>query len=367
MSVAAPGLYLGALVGSFLLALLLTPVAAWLAIRFEIVDRPADNKFHSEATPYLGGIALAGGLIVASLATGGLSGQVLIIALGGMALAICGLVDDLRTVGPVSKLVVETGAALALWFAGVRGGLTDVYAIDLLLTVLWVLAITNAINMLDNMDGLTAGVVAIASFTFFLIAASNGDYLVGALALAISGASLGFLRHNFPKARIFMGDAGSLMLGFLLAAVGLKLDLVGQRGFLLGAVPILVLGVPIFDMFLVVVARLWGGRPIYRGGTDHSSHRLVSLGLADREVALVVYSAQMLCSALAVWLAIASDTMLVITILALAFLAGALLLLMLRVPAGLHQSPQGLVGLLAHRPRTGAHGAGLMSHREDAP
>jgi UDP-GlcNAc:undecaprenyl-phosphate GlcNAc-1-phosphate transferase len=182
----------------------------------------------------------------------------------------------------------------------VRAGLFDVAALDLALTVVWVVGITNAINLLDNMDGLASGVTAISAITFFIISAQAGHFLVGALALAVAGSALGFLFHNFPPAKIFLGDSGTLLFGFLLAALGLKLDLVGENGFVRSAIPILALGVPIFDMIVVVIARTRERRPIYVGGLDHTSHRLAGRGLSARSVALLHYAVQIALSALAI-------------------------------------------------------------------
>src|SRR3990170_225965 len=201
---------------------------------------------------------------------------------------------------PLVKLAVEGLAGAVLWTAGVRAGFFGVAAADLVLTILWVIGITNALNLLDNMDGLASGVTAIASLAYFALAAQQVFFLVAAFALALAGSSLGFLRYNFPPARIFLGDAGSLFLGFLLAALALKLDLVGASGIVRAAVAALILGVPVFDTLLVVVARLRGGRPVYVGGTDHFSQRLAGLGLSDRNIALLTYGAQAVCAGLAV-------------------------------------------------------------------
>jgi UDP-GlcNAc:undecaprenyl-phosphate GlcNAc-1-phosphate transferase len=216
----------------------------------------------------------------------------LVFLLGALAVAAAGLVDDWRTLRPGPKLLVECGAAVALWVVGVRAGMFGVAALDLGLTVLWVVAVTNALNLLDNMDGLASGVAAVAALAFSAVAASRGDYLVGQLALAVAGGSVGFLLHNFPPAKVFLGDAGTLMLGFLLASLGLKLDMVGQNGLVRSAVPALIVAVPLIDTAFVVIRRLREGRPIVRGGTDHSSHLLAALGLSPRSVALVTYLAQ---------------------------------------------------------------------------
>lgn len=299
----SPGLrYVLAFGVSFVGVLVVTPMAGRLAHRMNILDHPKQDRFHRIPTPYLGGLAVAVGLAAVGAVTAGASGQLLTILLCALGVGAIGFVDDWKNVGPLAKLAVEIGAGLALWFSGVNAGLFHVYALDLVLTVLWVVAITNAMNLLDNMDGLSSGVAAFAALAYFGIAAQRGDFLVGSFALALAGASLGFLRYNFPPARIFLGDAGSLMIGFLLAALALKLDLVGEGGPVRAAVPALILGVPIFDTLLVILARARGRRPIYVGGTDHSSHRLAEMGLSTRLVALCTYLAQVACCAVALWL-----------------------------------------------------------------
>jgi len=299
--------YAASFVVPLVATLFLAPVAGRLARRWGILDHPSDHKFHREATPYLGGLAVAAGLVLVGAFAAGASGQVLTILLCAIAMSFMGFVDDWRTVGPRVKLAVETGAGVALWTVGVRAGLFGVPALDLLVTVAWVIVVTNAFNIVDNMDGVASGIGAIAAMWFFALAAQRGDYLVGSLALAVAGASLGFLRHNYPPARIFLGDAGSLLIGFLLAALALKLDLVGESGVIRSAVPVLILAVPLFDLVLVVISRTRGGRPIYVGGTDHSAHRMASLGWTHQRVATMLYGAAALFGACAVAIARLSD------------------------------------------------------------
>jgi UDP-GlcNAc:undecaprenyl-phosphate/decaprenyl-phosphate GlcNAc-1-phosphate transferase len=330
---------------------LLTPLAARLARRLNVLDHPAEHKYHQEATPYLGGLALGIGLVIAGGVAAGAEGQLVVVLLGGLALSILGLLDDQGITGPSVKFLVQVGAAAALWLAGIRGGI-GIYPLDLLLSVLWVVAVTNSVNIFDNMDGLAAGVSATSATTFFVIAAADGHFLVASLALAAAGASLGFLLYNFPPARIFMGDAGSLLLGFLLAALGLKLDLVGDQGMVRAAVPVLILGVPLFDTALVIVARLRGRRPFYRGGTDHSSHRLASLGLSHRLVLWIVMGVHAACCAVALWLTEAPFWTSVVVIAVVTVVALVALVVLLRIEPGRRwealqsQHP---------RPETGAH------------
>jgi UDP-GlcNAc:undecaprenyl-phosphate GlcNAc-1-phosphate transferase len=285
---------------------LLTPLAARIAQHRGMIDHPKPDRFHGTATPYLGGLAVAAGL-VAAVTTTGTSAEILTILLGALAMAGLGLVDDARKVTPRVKLVVESTAGLALWIAGVRAGFFGVQALDMVLSVLWVVAVVNAVNMLDNMDGVTSVVVALSALGFAAIAADRGEYLVGSLAFAVAGASIGFLRHNFPPAKIFLGDAGTLMMGFLLASLGLKLDLVGPSSVMRAVIPALLLGVPLFDMVLVVWTRIRDHRPFYLGGTDHAAHRLAARGASGRAVVVAASVTQTACTALAFWLSRASD------------------------------------------------------------
>jgi len=300
----------GALAAAFLvpgvLALVLTPLAGRLARHLGVLDRPSPTKFHRRATPYLGGLAVVLALVAGAFNSGGVYGQFAIVLASAITIALIGLVDDIGSVGPFMKLAVETCAATALWFAGVRAGLFDVPALDFALTLLWVLAAVNALNLLDNMDGIAAGVAAIVALTIGLISYQAGHYVVTTFAVGLAGASLGFLMHNFPPARIFMGDTGALFIGFLLAALALKAGLLGGRQPVPLAVPILALGVPAFDTALVIVARVAGRRPVYLGGTDHSSHRLARLGIRPRAVAGVLYTAQAILSLAAILLLNAS-------------------------------------------------------------
>jgi UDP-GlcNAc:undecaprenyl-phosphate GlcNAc-1-phosphate transferase len=319
----------------------LTPVAARVARGFGVMDHPAPHKFHREATPYLGGVAVVAGLLLVGVFTTGASAQLATILVCGLSLFALGLVDDLGTVPPWTKLLVEVGAALALWIVGVRGGPFGTLA-DLPFTVLWVVAVTNAFNLLDNMDGLLSGVSVFAALAFFAIAAARGDYLVGSFSLAIAGTALGFLRYNFPPARIFMGDAGSLLLGFLLAAIGLKLDLIGPSGITRMAIPALVLGVPLFDMTLVILARIRDRRPVYLGGKDHTSHRLAGSGLSGRGIAVAHYAVQAAFVAEALWMIDASDTEITVAISVTAVIVLGMLIGLLRIPI---REPSGAASL----------------------
>jgi UDP-GlcNAc:undecaprenyl-phosphate GlcNAc-1-phosphate transferase len=313
--------YLLSFFSALAVAWLLTPLMGRLARRYGILDQPRQGRFHRAATPYLGGLAVAATLVLIAGATRGLSGRVTTILVGGVTVCLLGFVDDWRTVGPVPKILVEASAGAALWAAGIRAGLFGVGGLDFVLTVVWVVAVTNALNLVDNMDGLASGLAALSALGFFGISVGENHYLVASIATC--GASLGFLAHNFPPAKIFLGDAGSLLLGFLLAALGLELDIATQPGAVRAALPVLALAVPLFDMAVVVTLRILQHRPVYVGATDHTSHRLAARGMSTRQVAFAAFTIQAACSALAVVLATSSREVLVMGVSAFAAVAAA--------------------------------------------
>jgi UDP-GlcNAc:undecaprenyl-phosphate GlcNAc-1-phosphate transferase len=204
-----------------------------------------------------------------------------------------GLWDDRWGVPPLFKLLGQIVGALFLVANGVQVQLPYLPPwANVAVTMLWLVGITNAFNLLDNMDGLSGGIAAIAAAFFLLMSTFSGQYLVGALAAAVLGACIGFLVYNYNPASIFMGDSGSLFLGFLLASVGIKLRFPDNVTFVTWMIPPLVLGVPLFDTTLVVISRLRRGlNPLTTPGKDHASHRLVNTGMTQREAVLTLYLA----------------------------------------------------------------------------
>ena len=269
---------------SAVLCLVLTPVAMAVAVRVGVLDRPGGHKSHLSSVPYLGGVAIVvafsgsviGAAVIDPPQTG--QGELTIVLLLALGLAVVGLVDDLLNLSAAVRLVVEVLCAVQLWRMDAGITITGEQAVDLILTILWVVGITNAFNLLDNMDGLAAGQAALCALTLFAIAAANGQFLVAALAIGLAGCASGFLRHNFHPARIYMGDGGALFLGFLIAYLGIKLRFESSvsESFL---IPVLACTVPILDTTLVTVSRLATGRSPFQGGQDHVSHRLVRSGL----------------------------------------------------------------------------------------
>ena len=279
------------MIASFVLALLLTPIARRLAYRFNVLDQPSGRKVHTTTTPYMGGLAIYGGLVLALLlfTPSDYLVEMLVIAAGASWLALIGLIDDRRGLGFKVKLLAQVLAAIGLVLAGVSINVLHVPLVDALLTVIWVVALTNALNFLDNMDGLAAGLAGIAAGFFFIMAVGEGQGLVASLAAAICGAAIGFLVFNFNPASIFMGDMGSQVLGFVLAVLAIKLRFSTPLSIATWSVPVIVLGLPIFDISLVVFTRLREGRSPAEAGKDHTSHRLAQMGLGNRNAVLVLY------------------------------------------------------------------------------
>ncbi len=292
--------YLLILASAFALATIATPPMRRLAVWLGIVDQPSARKIHARPMPLMGGVVIYLAFIAALIIWGDrfYVRQVVGIVLGASLCSMLGLWDDRRSIGAGLKLLGQIVAAVILIISGVQVQVLPYPAINVALTLLWVVGITNAMNLLDNMDGLCGGVGAIAAAFFLLMAAMSGQYLVGALAAALLGACIGFLVYNVNPASIFMGDAGSLFLGFTLAAAGIKLRFPDNVAFVTWMAPVLVLGLPIFDTTLVIISRLRRGlNPLTHPGKDHVSHRLERGGLTRREAVLTLY---LVCCALGV-------------------------------------------------------------------
>ena len=246
--------------------------------------------------PLLGGVAIAVSALVAFLLLVSLlpisiwTPSVIGTVLGCAVIVFVGLLDDRRRLPPWVKLAGQMIAAFILVFSSVQVRLGIPSWLNIALTVVWLVGITNAMNFMDNMDGLSAGVSGVAAAFILLLATLNDQHLVAALAAGILGASLGFLRYNFRPARIFMGDAGSMFLGFLLAVLCIQLRFPDNVNFVTWMVPVLILGLPIFDTTLVIISRMRRGvNPLTTAGKDHLSHRLVDRGFSQREAVLILY------------------------------------------------------------------------------
>lgn len=287
---------------SALLSLALTPLAARLAVRLEMLDPPDPRKLHSAPTPLLGGLAiyLAFLLSIGLFLPRSVWGEAAAVLAGATLLLVTGILDDKGLLHPQVKLLgVMPLAALILALSGIRIASWPFSSylpesahgpFSLAVTVFWIVGVTAAFSILDHMDGLCAGVAAIASAFFLLLGLLQQEVLVSSLAAAVLGGALGFLKWNFKPARIFMGDGGAMFLGFILATLGIKTGLGSPR--MNWVVPILVLAVPIFDTILIIVSRLRRGLlPFSSPGKDHTAHRLANLGLGQKRAVLSLYCA----------------------------------------------------------------------------
>ena len=273
------------------LSVICTIAVRAFAVRRGFVAKPKSDRWHKRPTAMLGGTAIFVTTVVMYALFVPLTHDSLVVIGGGAFLFLVGLVDDVISIRPYQKLIGQLIGAGILVSFGLKLPLTGYEIVDIWLTVFWVVGITNAINLLDNMDGLAAGISAIACISLALNFASNGDTNELLLVSVFIGALLGFLVFNFNPASIFMGDCGSMFVGFMLSGSVLLNQTGGRsRGILpILAVPVLILFVPIFDTtFVTVLRKLWG-RKASQGGRDHTSHRLVALGLSERAAVLMLY------------------------------------------------------------------------------
>jgi UDP-GlcNAc:undecaprenyl-phosphate GlcNAc-1-phosphate transferase len=289
------------LLGSLVVSLLITPLVIRIARKLEWVAEPSEDRWHEEATALSGGVAIYIAATLALAVTPGISFPWMLWG-GATLLFVGGFVDDRIQIHPVVKLVLQIVAAGVLVLEGYRFGADWSVWISVPLTFVWIIGITNAVNLLDNMDGLAAGISAIAAGVLAFFGVVFGYPSAAATALVIVGTAGGFLWYNFNPASIFMGDCGSLFLGYLVAALGLVMQsFVPSSGVLVVLlVPAAVMAVPIFDTTLVTINRLLAGRPVSQGGRDHSSHRLVYLGLSEKSAVLSLYGVSLIFGSLAV-------------------------------------------------------------------
>lgn len=279
--------------GALVFAIGGTPLARRIAPRLGVMDQPSARKMHVRPVPRMGGVAIFGAVMLALILLQEQRhfDQFVSILLMASWMSFLGLWDDRWGLKPVFKLLGQFIGALFLVMNGIQVALPYIPDWgDIVVTLVWLVGVTNAFNLLDNMDGLSGGIAAIAATFFVLMSAFSGQYLVGALAAAVLGACVGFLIYNYNPASIFMGDSGSLFLGFMLAAIGIKLRFPDNVTFVTWMIPPLVLGVPLFDTALVTISRLRRGlNPLTTPGTDHVSHRLVAMNMTQREAVLTLY------------------------------------------------------------------------------
>ena len=296
------GQYLLLFVFASLMVGLLTPIIRILALKLDVVDRPnSAHKTHNKPVPYLGGVSIAIGVLIATLSiiiVSGFSSSKLNIALSvllpALALGVVGLVDDLRDLPPWPRFLMQNSAgsliALVLIGAGNLGNPSGNLILDFFISVFWFVGIVNSINFFDNLDGGAAGTVAVISFGLFVLALMNGQFLVASLSILLSGALIGFLYWNRNPARIYMGDAGSLFIGTILAVLAMRLNPDVQSIWLSFSIPLLLFALPILDTSVAVTSRLIRRKSPFQGGQDHLSHRLIFRGNSKKRTAAILWS-----------------------------------------------------------------------------
>lgn len=336
----APALTALVFVASFGIAAIATPLAAALARRTGLVDRPGGRKAHAGEVPLLGGVAvflalaapIAGGLALLASDFGARlpflgplaaaaderahaldeAPKALAFLAGAAIMFATGLLDDLRKTSfpPLAKLLGQTIAAAVLVLGGGRTDLFGAPVPNAVASVVWVVALANAMNFLDHADGVAAGTALVAAALLGAVALLSGQYLVALALAALAGGAAGFLPFNFPPARVFLGDAGSLVLGYALSGLALLESYVtpDSPGLFPVVLPPIVLGLPLFDMAAVIVARAIARRPVYEGDRNHLHHRLVRLGMSARQATLTVWLAAFALGAGAVALPTATSS-----------------------------------------------------------
>ena len=294
--------------------LIMTRAAKIIALKLGVVDKPDARKVHQGLIPRMGGLGIYSGFMagavfyVCSHPNLAFSGDILGLLLAASIVFATGLLDDVRSIRPTTKLLGQLVAALVFvgfggyvkFFSNPFGG--DIIFLDYLgipVTILWLVGISNAVNLIDGLDGLAGGVSIISACTMAVVSLSHGYYMPAALLFILAASTLGFLRYNFSPASIFMGDSGSLTLGFILGAIAIM-------GFSKGAtivtlvIPVLILAIPIFDTFFAIVRRLIEHKPVMQPDKGHLHHRLLAMGLSHKQTVLIIYAITMFMGCIAI-------------------------------------------------------------------
>ncbi|RKD22040.1 undecaprenyl-phosphate alpha-N-acetylglucosaminyl 1-phosphate transferase [Caminicella sporogenes] len=287
-----------------MVSLVTTPLVKKLAYKLGAIDIPKDDRrIHKTPIPRLGGLAIYLGFLISVLIFLEVDRAIAGMIIGASIIIITGIIDDLNPLPPKVKLTLQIISALVLVKFGVKidfisnffksGKVIDLKILSIPITIFWIVGITNTVNLIDGLDGLAAGISSIVAITLAYIAYVNQSIIPNAgetaiLTLIVAGACIGFLPYNFNPAKIFMGDTGSLFLGFILAAISINGSIKGATTLAI-VVPILALGLPIFDTAFAILRRVYNGRPIMEADKGHLHHRLLSIGLCQRRAVLILY------------------------------------------------------------------------------
>ncbi|MCX7970537.1 MAG: undecaprenyl/decaprenyl-phosphate alpha-N-acetylglucosaminyl 1-phosphate transferase [Negativicutes bacterium] len=290
-------IYWQTMLAALAVVVVITPLVKVVAGRFGFIDRPDERKVHREAVARIGGVGIFVGFLVAVNYSLYFSQSLAAILAGGLLLVVVGLLDDRYSLPARVKLVGQIAAALVPVASGIRieefsnpwGGMIFLPGwLSAAVSVVWIVGLTNTVNLIDGLDGLAAGITAIASLTVLAVAVAYHFHMVAVLTAALAGACVGFLFYNFNPASIFMGDTGSMFLGYLLAVTSIYGTAKGVAAIAL-IVPLLALGVPVADTALAIIRRRLTGQPIFKPDKLHLHHRLLAIGLSHRQTVLVMY------------------------------------------------------------------------------
>ncbi|MBF8983752.1 undecaprenyl/decaprenyl-phosphate alpha-N-acetylglucosaminyl 1-phosphate transferase [Lutibacter sp. B2] len=281
-------------------SLVMTPIAKKIAYKVGAIDIPKDDRrVHKTPIPRMGGIAIYLGFVISMMISLPIEKKMMGMLAGATLIVIIGIIDDMRPLSAKVKLMGQVLSACILVYCGIRiGGFTipftdksiDLSILSIPVTIFWIVGITNTLNLIDGLDGLAAGVSTIAAFSLSYVAYANDrPEAVIFITLAIAGSSLGFLPYNFNPAKIFMGDTGSLFLGYMLAAISIEGTMKGATA-IVTIVPVLALGLPIFDTTFAILRRIANGRPIMEPDKGHLHHRLLSTGMGQKRTVLTLYA-----------------------------------------------------------------------------
>lgn len=289
--------FLVAVVASYIL----TPQVIQLAKKIGAMDAPDARKVHVQPVPRLGGLAIYFAFMIAMFCTVEITTEIIGLIIGATIIVIVGIIDDLKNLPARVKLLGQIIAAAVMvlfdiridWITNPFGGyiFDDVIYLEYLavpVTLFWIVGLTNTVNLIDGLDGLAAGVSMIASITILLVALQQNDIMIAVLMAALAGSAFGFLHYNFNPAKIFMGDTGSMFLGYILAGVSI-LGAVKSAATIALIVPIFALGLPILDTTFAIVRRYMSGKPIFKPDRGHLHHRLLDLGFTQKQAVLLMY------------------------------------------------------------------------------
>ncbi len=324
--------YIGAIIFAYFVVLMLVPQVITLANRIGAVDIPCERKVHATPVPRIGGLAIYFGYIVSVMLFVPSSTMKIGIILASTLIVLVGIFDDLYNISPRKKLLGQFAAAFLLTMFGIQigfisnpmGGTMDLGYLAIPFTIFWIVGVTNAVNLIDGLDGLAAGTSAIAATILAIVAYLQGIENIAFLAMILAASSAAFLKYNFNPARIFMGDTGSMFLGLNLAIISV-MSVTKSIAVLSIFVPIIILGVPLFDTLFAIIRRIQNNQPIFKADKEHLHHCLLNKGISHKNTVLLIYCINIILGGSAILLSNLTQNqgILLVTVLSLAIYTGA--------------------------------------------